>query len=162
MGPLISREQLERVLGYVEIGKTVGDLVAGGGQPEIDGVNLFVMPTIFDNVSNDSVLAREEVFGPVLAIIPFDTEEEAIALANDNDYGLAGGVWTQSIDRALRVTKAIRTGKFFVNAYNTAGIDDMPGGGVKGSGFGREFGLPGLHEFQTLKTVQIKLQDVAS
>jgi acyl-CoA reductase-like NAD-dependent aldehyde dehydrogenase len=163
MGPLINEDQLERVLGYIEIGREVGELVAGGGQPDVDGpVNLFVEPTVFDNVSNDSRLAREEVFGPVLAVIPFDTEEEAIAMANDNDYGLAGGVWTASLDRALRVTKEVRTGKFFVNSYNTAGIDDMPHGGYKNSGFGREFGLAGLHEFQELKTVQIKLGEVAS
>jgi acyl-CoA reductase-like NAD-dependent aldehyde dehydrogenase len=162
MGPLINSDQLERVLGYIEMGRSVGDLVAGGGQPKIDrSHNLFVEPTIFDNVSNTSRLAQDEVFGPVLAVIPFDTEEEAIALANDSEYGLAGGLWTTSIDRAIRVTKAVRTGKFFVNSYNTAGIDDMPHGGYKNSGIGREFGLPGIHEFQELKTVQIKIAEDA-
>jgi acyl-CoA reductase-like NAD-dependent aldehyde dehydrogenase len=158
MGPLINSDQLERVLGYIEVGRADGTLVAGGGQPaEAGEPNLFVEPTIFDNVSNDSRLAREEVFGPVLAVIPFDTEEEAIALANDNDYGLAGGVWSSSLGTALRVTQAIRTGKMFVNGYNTVGIDDMPHGGYKHSGIGREFGLAGLAEYQELKTVQIKL-----
>jgi len=158
MGPLINPDQLERVLSYIEVGRADGELVAGGGQPDVDGpVNLFVEPTIFDNVSNASRLAQEEVFGPVLAVIPFDTEEEAVALANDSEYGLAGGVWTTNVDRAIRVAKAVRTGKFFVNSYNSAGIDDMPHGGIKSSGFGREFGLAGLREFQELKTVQIKL-----
>jgi len=163
MGPLINEDQLKRVQGYIEVGREVGDLVAGGGQPQVEGsLNLFVQPTVFDNVSNDSRLAREEVFGPVLAVIPFDTEADAIAMANDNEYGLAGGVWTTNIDRAIRVAKAVRTGKFFINSYNTAGIDDMPHGGIKSSGFGREFGLAGMREFQELKTVQIKLSESAS
>jgi acyl-CoA reductase-like NAD-dependent aldehyde dehydrogenase len=153
MGPLISPEQLDRVLGYIEIGRQEGELVTGGSNPE----GLFVEPTIFDHVDNGSRLAQEEVFGPVLAVIPFDTEDEAITLANASDYGLAGGVWTGSIDRALRVVKGVRTGKMFVNSYNTAGIDDMPHGGYKHSGIGRECGLGGLAEYQELKTVQIKL-----
>ena len=93
----------------------------------------------------------------MLAVIPFDTEAEAIELANDSDYGLAGGVWSKSIDTAIRVVKGVRTGKMFVNAYNTAGLDDMPHGGYKNSGIGREFGDVGLTEYQELKTVQIKL-----
>jgi acyl-CoA reductase-like NAD-dependent aldehyde dehydrogenase len=155
MGPLINPDQLARVLRYIEIGRAEGTIVTGGGQPDED--SLFVEPTIVDNVSNASRLAQEEVFGPVLAVIPFDTEEEAIALANDSRYGLAGGVWTTSLDTALRVVKGVRTGKMFVNSYNTAGIDDMPHGGYKHSGIGREFGLAGLAEYQELKTVQIKL-----
>ena len=90
-------------------------------------------------------------------MIPFDTEDEAIALANDSGYGLAGGVWTASLDTALRVVRGVRTGKMFVNSYNTAGIDDMPHGGYKLTGIGRENGLAGLAEYQELKTVQIKL-----
>jgi acyl-CoA reductase-like NAD-dependent aldehyde dehydrogenase len=159
MGPLINPDQLARVLGYVDVGRADGEIVIGGGQPagHDPDQSLFVEPTIVDNVSNASRLAQEEVFGPVLAVIPFDTEEEAIALANDSDYGLAGGVWTRSIDTALRVVKGVRTGKMFVNSYNTAGIDDMPHGGYKNSGVGREFGLEGLAEYQERKTVQIKL-----
>jgi acyl-CoA reductase-like NAD-dependent aldehyde dehydrogenase len=158
MGPLIHPDQLERVLGYIDVGHADGALVAGGGQPRhLGDPGLFVEPTVFDGIPSASRLARQEVFGPVLAVTPFESEEEAIALANDSDYGLAGGVWSRSIDTALRVAKAVRTGKMFVNGYNTAGIDDMPHGGYKSSGIGREFGLAGLAEYQELKTVQIKL-----
>jgi acyl-CoA reductase-like NAD-dependent aldehyde dehydrogenase len=142
------------VLGYIELGRAEAKLVAGGTV----GSGLFVEPTVFDEVDNTSRLAQEEVFGPVLSVIPFTTEEEAVALANESAYGLAGGVWTRSIDAAIRVVKGVRTGKMFVNSYNTAGIDDMPHGGVKDSGTGREFGYAGLDEFQELKTVQILLR----
>jgi acyl-CoA reductase-like NAD-dependent aldehyde dehydrogenase len=159
MGPLISDEQLRRVTDYIDSGREEGELIVGGGQPAglDDADSLFVEPTVFDRVANDARIAREEIFGPVLSVIPFRTEEEAVALANASQYGLAGAVWTRSIDRALRVAKAVRTGKMFVNAYNTAGIEDMPHGGCKDSGFGREFGLEGLQEYQELKTVQIKI-----
>ncbi|MBU6424325.1 MAG: aldehyde dehydrogenase family protein, partial [Chloroflexi bacterium] len=119
--------------------------------------SLFVAPTIFDDVDNSSRLGQEEVFGPVLSVIPFTTEEDAVRLANDTHYGLAGGVWTSSIDRAIRVVKAVRTGKMFVNAYNNVGLEDLPHGGYKDSGIGREQGRRGLEEFQEMKTVQIKL-----
>lgn len=160
MGPLISEQQLERVLRYIEVGRTEGKLVTGGDVPDDPALKqgYFVPPTVFDEVDNSSRLAQEEIFGPVLAVIPFDTEEEAIALANDSAYGLAGGVWTRSLDTAIRVVKGIRTGKMFVNSYNTAGIEDMPHGGYKDSGTGREFGQVGLEEFQELKTVQILLR----
>ena len=159
MGPLISAEQLARVDSYIELGHRDGRLVAGGPDalPAHLRDGLFRPPTIFADVDNSSRLAQEEVFGPVLAIIPFEDEDEAIAIANDSRYGLAGGVWTSDLSRAFRVAKAMRTGKVFVNAYNTAGIDDMPHGGYKESGFGREFGHPGLEEFLELKTVQIRL-----
>jgi acyl-CoA reductase-like NAD-dependent aldehyde dehydrogenase len=154
MGPLITPEQHARVLGYIELGRAEAKLVVGG----TPGPGLFVEPTVFDEVDNTSRLAQEEVFGPVLSVIPFTTEEEAVALANESAYGLAGGVWTRSLDAAIRVVKGVRTGKMFVNSYNTAGIDDMPHGGVKDSGTGREFGHAGLEEFQELKTVQILLR----
>ena len=154
MGPLITAAQHERVLGYIDVGRSEAKLVIGG---DTGPGGLFVEPTVFDEVDNSSRLAQEEVFGPVLSVVPFETEEEAIALANDSVYGLAGGVWTSSIDTALRVAKGVRTGKMFVNSYNTAGIDDMPHGGYKDSGTGREFGQIGMEEFQELKTVQILL-----
>jgi acyl-CoA reductase-like NAD-dependent aldehyde dehydrogenase len=159
MGPLVNEEQFNRVMGYIELGRTEGKLLAGGGRPAAAALasGWFVEPTIFDGVANSSRLAQEEVFGPVLAVIPFDTEDEAIALANESRYGLAGGVWSTSISRALRVAKGVRTGKMFVNCYNSAGIDDMPHGGYKESGTGREFGPAGLEEYLELKTVQILL-----
>ena len=159
MGPLINEDQHKRVLGYVEIGKQEGKLVTGGGAPPGAAFanSLFVEPTIFDAVNNSSKLAQEEVFGPVLAVILFDTEEDAIRLANESRYGLAGGVWSSSINTAIRVAKAVRTGKMFINSYNSAGIDDMPHGGYKESGIGREWGPNGLEEFQQVKTIQIRL-----
>ena len=159
MGPLINEEQHRRVTSYIEIGKSEGRLVAGGGAPAAFDTpdTLFVEPTIFDGIDNSARLAQEEVFGPVLAVIPFDTEDDAIRLANASSYGLAGGVWSTSLNTAIRVARAVRTGKMFVNSYNSAGIDDMPHGGYKDSGIGREFGPDGLKEFQQVKTVQIKL-----
>lgn len=159
MGPLVNSEQHRRVSGYIDIGRFEGRLVTGGGAPsgEEFADSLFVAPTVFADVDNGARLAQEEVFGPVLAVIPFETEEDAIRLANQSRYGLAGGVWSNSISTAIRVVKGVCTGKMFVNSYNTAGIDDMPHGGYKDSGIGREFGPEGLAEFQQVKTVQIKL-----
>lgn len=155
MGPLVNDEQFRRVSSYVELGDTEGERLYGGPT----GNGLFVAPTIFSSVSNKARIAQEEIFGPVLSVIAFEDEDEAIALANDSDYGLAGGVWSRSIDTALRVAREVRTGKMFVNCYNSAGIDDMPHGGVKDSGIGREFGRQGLVEYQAVKTVQIRLDN---
>ncbi|MGX5805497.1 aldehyde dehydrogenase family protein [Bradyrhizobium sp. Arg314] len=158
MGPLVNDEQYQRVLSYIDIGRQDGKLVAGGKPEKIaTSGGFFVEPTIFDKVSNSARIAQEEIFGPVLSVIAFDTEEDAVRLANDSRYGLAGGVWSASINTAIRVTKAVRTGKMFINSYNSAGVDDMPHGGYKDSGVGREFGREGLREFQQIKTVQIKL-----
>ncbi|GAA2814891.1 aldehyde dehydrogenase (NAD+) [Aminobacter aminovorans] len=155
MGPLVNDEQFDRVSGYVELGDSEGTRIHGGPT----GSGLFVAPTIFAGVSNKARIAQEEIFGPVLSVIAFEDEAEAVALANDSDYGLAGGVWSRSIDTALRVAREVRTGKMFVNCYNSAGIDDMPHGGVKDSGIGREFGRQGLEEYQSVKTVQIRLDN---
>ena len=155
MGPLVNDEQFARVSRYVDLGDTEGRRLCGGPT----GAGYFMAPTIFAGLTNASRLAREEIFGPVLSVIPFRDEAEAVALANDSDYGLAGGVWSRSIDTALRVARQVRTGKMFVNCYNSAGIDDMPHGGVKDSGIGREFGRQGLQEYQAVKTVQIRLDN---
>jgi acyl-CoA reductase-like NAD-dependent aldehyde dehydrogenase len=160
MGPLVNEEQFKRVCEYVELGRSEGDLVLGAARPTTakpaDG--FFVEPTIFDRIENSARLAQEEVFGPVLSVIVFDSEEEAVRLANDSPFGLAGGVWTNSLDRAMRIVRGIRTGKVFVNCYNNAGLDDVPHGGYKDSGLGREFGKVGLEEYQQLKTVLIKFR----
>lgn len=155
MGPLVNEEQFRRVSSYVDLGDREGRRIHGGPT----GEGFFIAPTIFAGLTSGARLAREEIFGPVLAVIPFEDEVEAVALANDSDYGLAGGVWSRSIDTALRVAKGVRTGKMFVNCYNSAGIDDMPHGGVKDSGIGREFGRQGLLEYQAVKTVQIRLDN---
>jgi acyl-CoA reductase-like NAD-dependent aldehyde dehydrogenase len=159
MGPLINKEQHSRVSEYVAIGKREGRIVAGGGAPAGARFenSLFIEPTVVDGLDNSARLAQEEVFGPVLAVVSFDTEEDAIRLANDSRYGLAGGVWSNSLNTAIRVAKGVRTGKMFVNCYNNSGLDDMPHGGYKESGIGREFGQYGLEEFQQVKTVQIKI-----
>lgn len=154
MGPLISPEQFARVTEYIAIGSREGRRATG--ESDANPANNLLRPTIFE-VANSTRLAQEEVFGPVLAVIPFEDEADAIRIANDTRYGLAGGVWTTDINRAFRVIKAIRTGKMFVNCYNSSGLDDMPHGGYKDSGFGREFGEAGLEEFLELKTVQVLL-----
>jgi aldehyde dehydrogenase (NAD+) len=152
MGPLVAARQLERVCGYIAKGQTEGaKLVTGGGRPAHLSKGWFVEPTLFTNVSNDMVIAREEIFGPVGALIAYDSEEEAIAIANDSDYGLSGGVFTEDGDRAYAVARRIRTGNF---AQNGRVIDyTMPYGGFKLSGVGREGGLEGLHGFTEVKTV---------
>jgi acyl-CoA reductase-like NAD-dependent aldehyde dehydrogenase len=159
MGPIINADQFKRVQSFLEIGRRDARLIVGGGAPAgaMFADSLFVAPTIFDGVDNASRLAQEEIFGPVLSVIPFDTEEDAIRIANDTHYGLAGGVWTGSIDKAIRVVKAVRTGKMFVNCYNNSGLEDLPHGGYKDSGIGREQGRLGLADFQEVKTVQIRI-----
>ncbi len=131
------------------------------GGPARDGIlrdGLFVQPTIFADVHNDMRLAREEIFGPVLSIIPFDTEEDAIAIANDTAFGLAAGVWTQSLNRMHRVSAALRTGMVWVNTYRAVAAQ-TPFGGVKESGYGRERGQEGMMEFLAYKNVMINLSE---
>jgi len=160
MGPLVSEGQFQRVLRYIESGKESSELVIGGGPPAEDHLKsgYFVEPTVFNNVRNDALIAREEIFGPVLSIIPFDDTDEAIALANDTMYGLASGVWTENINRALRVAKGIRAGTVWINTYRNSGLTTMPFGGYKSSGLGREWGREGLEDFLETKSIHIKLR----
>jgi aldehyde dehydrogenase (NAD+) len=157
MGTAANQPQFERILGFIESAKKDGArLVAGGGRANEGalGEGFFVQPTIFADVDNAMGLAREEIFGPVLGIIPFDTEEEAVRIANDTPYGLAAGIWTQDIDRAMRMVHAIRAGVVWVNTYRALAAQG-PFGGMKDSGFGRERGEQGLLEFTTTKNVMI-------
>ena len=153
--PLINTRQLDRVMGYIDKGQEQGArLVVGGDRPagELAGGN-FVNPTLFADVSNSMTIAQEEIFGPVLAVIPFDDEDEAIRLANNTTYGLGAGVQTADVARALRVSRALRAGTVGVNTFSV--VPNAPFGGYKTSGLGREGGLAGIEAFTELKTVTV-------
>lgn len=159
MGPLVSRRQMERVLAYVEKGLFEGAKLVCGGHRMTEGDlahGYFVEPTIFDACTPDMTIVREEIFGPVVTVQTFRTEEEALELANDTPYGLAGAVFTSDVTRALRVIKEIRAGITWVNCYNPT-FNEAPWGGYKMSGIGRELGVHGLEEYQEVKQVNINL-----
>ncbi|MGQ0505864.1 MAG: aldehyde dehydrogenase family protein [Myxococcaceae bacterium] len=157
MGPLVSEAHRAKVEEYIRIGKDEGaKLVCGGKRPADLSKGYFLEPTIFDDVKPSMRIAREEIFGPVLSVIPFDNEEQAIELANDTEYGLAAGVWTQDVTRALRVIRALRAGITWVNTYHPT-FNELPWGGYKQSGFGRELGLHGIEGYLETKQVNINL-----
>jgi len=153
VGPVVSRIQFERVEGFISQGIAEGaKLVAGGeGRPEGLSKGYYVRPTIFSNVNNDMVIAREEIFGPVLAILPYRDEEEAIRIANDTPYGLAAYIWSNDLARANRIGRRIRAGRVTING--AAGDMNTPFGGFKRSGNGREWGEHGLRDFLEVKAV---------
>src|SRR5216684_2775226 len=158
MGPVVSKGQMETVLSYIESGKQEGArVVAGGGRADVGtGKGYFIQPTIFDGVTNEMKIAREEIFGPVLSVIPFRSVEEGIAQGNHTSYGLAAAVWTRDVSKALKAAKAIRAGTVWVNAYNLFDAA-LPFGGFKESGFGREMGSVGLDNYTEVKTVWVDL-----
>lgn len=163
MGPLVSESQLKRVLEYIEVGKKEGaKLVTGGDQPKGEqfGQGYYVNPTIFANVKSDMRIVREEIFGPVVVVQKFKSEEEAVEMANDSDYGLAGAVFTKDITRAYRVVKQLRAGITWVNAYHNT-YTECPWGGYKQSGWGRELGTFGLDAYTEVKQVNINLDPIA-
>jgi aldehyde dehydrogenase (NAD+) len=153
LGPVASRAQLDKVLGYIELGKRDGlKLLTGGRRPDRPG--FFVEPTVFGDVDNGCRLAREEIFGPVVCLLRFRSEDEAVAIANDTQYGLAAGVWTENVRRAHRVVQRLRAGTVWVNNYRVIS-HGLPFGGFKQSGLGRELGLEALHAYTELKSVWI-------
>ena len=157
MGTAANEPQFNRILAFIEEAKGQGArLVAGGGRAKGPGLDqgFFVAPTIFADVRNDMKVAAEEIFGPVLSIIPFGDEEEAVSIANDTPYGLASGVWSQNIDRCMRMMRAIRSGVVWVNTYRVA-APQLPFGGMKDSGYGRVRGAAGILEWMQTKTVFI-------
>src|SRR5579872_4822397 len=158
MGPLVSKEQYDRVRGYQETGKKEAKLAAGGGRPASIGKGYYVEPTIFYDVNNSAKIAREEIFGPVAAVIPFKDEAEAMKIANDTPYGLAAAVWTRDIFKAFRAVKALRVGIVWVNHMQPTYVE-APWGGYKQSGFGRELGPWGIEEYLETKQVYINLNE---
>lgn len=159
MGPLISQEQYARVTGYIERGKSGGaELVLGGGRPDHLAQGYFVNPTVFDKVSPEADIAQHEIFGPVLSVCEFSDEEEALSQANNTDFGLAAGVFTKDIGRALRLAKRLDAGTVYINEY-FAGEMASPFGGVKKSGIGRERGLETLANYTRIKNVVINVSN---
>lgn len=159
MGPMTTEKQFQKVLEYLEIGRSEGaEVVVGGGAATVEGLEngRFIEPTIFVNVSNDMRIAQEEIFGPVLAVIPFEDEDEAVAIANDTPYGLTAGLWTRDLSRAHRVAGQIDAGQVSINNYFAGGIR-TPFGGYKASGFGREKGPDAVYHYLQTKTVSIQL-----
>lgn len=163
-GPLVSQAQLDKVLGYIEAGRAEGArLVCGGNRATVQGFpdGLFVEPTVFADVADHMTIAREEIFGPVMCVLDFESEEEAVARANATEFGLAAGVFTRDIARAHRVIGALHAGTCWINTYNLTPIE-MPFGGYKKSGIGRENGHAAIEHYSQVKSVYVELGDVAS
>jgi acyl-CoA reductase-like NAD-dependent aldehyde dehydrogenase len=155
VGPLVSKEQYDRVKGYLEVGKNEGAKTTVGGNVP-GGKGYFVNPTVFVDVKNNMKIAREEIFGPVASVIPFQDENDAVLQGNDTTYGLAAAVWTNDVARAHKVARALKAGTVWVNCYNN--IDPIsPFGGYKQSGIGRELGKHSIELYTQIKSVYVKL-----
>ncbi|HZY64978.1 MAG TPA: aldehyde dehydrogenase family protein [Rubrobacteraceae bacterium] len=157
MGPLVSAEHLERVLGYIDTGQEEGANMLIGGRAEEFERGYFVSPTVFDGVESEMRIAREEIFGPVLSVLPFSDDDEAARIANDSSYGLAAGIFTRDIDRALRFASEVEAGYVMINEYHTGGVGS-PFGGYKQSGIGREKGLVALDNYTQIKNVVLRVK----
>jgi betaine-aldehyde dehydrogenase len=158
MGPVVNKDQYDRVLEYLAIGKTEAKLACGGGRPKEFDKGYYIQPTIFYDVDNSARISREEIFGPVATVIPFEDEGEAIRIANDTPYGLAAAVWSRDIYKAFRVVKSLRAGIVWVNHMQPTCIE-APWGGYKQSGVGRELGPWGIEEYLETKQVHINLDE---
>jgi (Z)-2-((N-methylformamido)methylene)-5-hydroxybutyrolactone dehydrogenase len=158
MGPVATQPQFEKVMGFLDEAKKAGARFAyGGGRPEgMEG--LFVAPTIVTDVRSDMRIVQDEVFGPVMAVLEFETEEEAVRIANDTRFGLVAAIWTSDIDKALWAAGQIESGQVYINTYGAGGGVELPFGGQKQSGFGREKGLEAIHEYTQVKTVAARVR----
>ena len=157
LGPVVSESHMKTVLDYIEIGRNEGaNLACGGARAQAGdlGKGFFVQPTLFTGVTNDMRIAREEIFGPVLAVLTYDTVDEAVAIANDSIYGLSAGVWSRDIDKAKAIAARLRSGTVWINEWHMLS-ERAPFGGYKQSGVGREFGAEGLNEYTEIKTLYV-------
>ena len=163
LGPMVSRAQLDKVFAYIEKGKAEGaTLVTGGGIPnDVSAEGTYIQPTVFADVTDDMTIAREEIFGPVMCVLDFDNEDDVIARANGTEFGLSAGVFTSDLTRAHRVVDRLEAGTLWINTYNLAPVE-VPFGGSKQSGFGRENSLAALNHYTELKSVYVEMSPVQS
>jgi gamma-glutamyl-gamma-aminobutyraldehyde dehydrogenase len=158
MGAIVDQAQFDRVLGYIEAGRAEAKLLLGGARVKQESGGFYIEPTIFDITKPDARIVREEIFGPVLSVVTFDTIEEAVRIANDSEYGLAAAVWTGNLTTAHEVARSLRAGTVWVNCYDEGGDMNFPFGGYKQSGNGRDKSLHALEKYTELKSTLLRLR----